>query len=239
MSLIKEQKFKDFLKDKRVVVVGPSKTIENSNSGELIDSYDVVVRLNRALSHLDKDPKDIGTRTDILYACLSTAYVGQHHPKTGRLEVDAKTFEESGVKIISCCFPKEVDFFDTIQPNINYLLENTNIDIRIPPPEAYMKLRKEVDCHLNSGFAGVCDLVETGLKALKLIGVDFHRTIYMEGYEDFTREGLRDLFNNHSQHDPDKQFNYFKYQFYNKDKRVKVDEPLKHFLSDKKYENTL
>jgi hypothetical protein len=239
MSLIKEQKFKDFLKDKRVVVVGPSKTIENSNNGELIDSYDLVVRLNRALSHLDKDSKDIGSRTDILYACLSTGQVGQPHPKTGRVEVDAKAFEESGVKIISCCFPREVNFFNTIQPNINYLLENTNIDIRIPPAEAYMKLQTEVDCHLNSGFAGVCDLLETDLKELKLIGVDFHRTTYMSEYEDFTWESLCDMHKNHSQHDPDKQFKYFKYQIYNKDKRVKADEPLKHFLSDPKYENTL
>ena len=38
-----------FLKDKTVVIVGPAPSIIGSNQGKLIDSFDIVIRLNKAL----------------------------------------------------------------------------------------------------------------------------------------------------------------------------------------------
>ena len=61
----------------------------------------------------------------------------------------------------------------------------------------------------------------------------------MEGYETFTKESMKDMFENRSSHDPDKQFQYFKYEIFQKDDRVKGDEPLREFLMDPKYEKTI
>ena len=39
-----EEKLNNYLKDKKVILVGPSKHLLNSNLGEFIDSFDVVIR---------------------------------------------------------------------------------------------------------------------------------------------------------------------------------------------------
>ena len=41
--------YKNFLKGKKVCLVGPSATIKNLSQKNKIDSYDVVVRINKAL----------------------------------------------------------------------------------------------------------------------------------------------------------------------------------------------
>ncbi|GAG30323.1 unnamed protein product, partial [marine sediment metagenome] len=41
------KKYSEFLKDKRVCIAGPSPDIEGSGYGDKIDSYDIVVRINK------------------------------------------------------------------------------------------------------------------------------------------------------------------------------------------------
>ena len=63
-DISEEERYKDFLKGKRVALVGPSKTVMMQENGQLIDSYDIVVRLNNMLGfdkslHNKKLPKII------------------------------------------------------------------------------------------------------------------------------------------------------------------------------------
>ncbi len=54
----------ELIKDKRVAIVGPSSFLNNKKMGILIDSYDIVIKLNKfeVLS-----PIDYGKKTDILF----------------------------------------------------------------------------------------------------------------------------------------------------------------------------
>ena len=65
-----KEEYSHFLDDKTVALVGPAKSIEGLENGDLIDSCDVVVRLNYAKI---KNTKDSGTRTDVIY------YDGSRH----------------------------------------------------------------------------------------------------------------------------------------------------------------
>jgi len=59
-----------FLEGKRVVIVGPAETMIGSEQGSLIESYDVVVRLNTVIKSMPFEPslqRDIGERIDVLY----------------------------------------------------------------------------------------------------------------------------------------------------------------------------
>ena len=55
----------DIIKDKRVALVGPSSSLDNKNMGELIDSYDIIIKINR---FQDLSSKDCGKRMDILFS---------------------------------------------------------------------------------------------------------------------------------------------------------------------------
>lgn len=61
------QEYATFIKGKRVVIVGPSPLLCESNKGEYIDSFDIVVRLNLGESLTKARPKDFGRRTDVVY----------------------------------------------------------------------------------------------------------------------------------------------------------------------------
>jgi hypothetical protein len=66
-----------FLRGKRVVVVGPAQTLLGTRSGARIDAYDVVIRFNSAIHFMpfsDQLRADIGTRTDILYCNHKVIY---------------------------------------------------------------------------------------------------------------------------------------------------------------------
>ncbi len=55
---------------KRVVVVGPARTLVGQGRGAEIDCYDVVVRLNESIVYGASEPsayRDVGARTDICY----------------------------------------------------------------------------------------------------------------------------------------------------------------------------
>jgi hypothetical protein len=56
--------FEDLVKNKNVVIVGPAHHLTGSNFGKIIDSYDVVVKINGLL--YNKNPKDYGARIDVL-----------------------------------------------------------------------------------------------------------------------------------------------------------------------------
>ena len=50
---------KDYLKNKNVCIVGPAESINNTNKGDYIDGFDVVVRINYA--KID-NPKEVESR---------------------------------------------------------------------------------------------------------------------------------------------------------------------------------
>ena len=63
-----------YLKNKRIVIVGPGTSIfESSKNGRLIDSYDVVCRLKKCYPIEPLHYKYLGTRTDILISHLKTS----------------------------------------------------------------------------------------------------------------------------------------------------------------------
>ena len=66
-----EEQYNNFLKDKRVAIVGPSKHMLLSQDGKNIDSYDVVVRLKwLPLKNHNPFLKYIGSKTDVMYSSV-------------------------------------------------------------------------------------------------------------------------------------------------------------------------
>jgi hypothetical protein len=60
----------DFLKGKRVAIVGPGPHLSGAKKGELIDSYDVVVRVQTEVGNA----VDFGEKIDIVQSCLNSHY---------------------------------------------------------------------------------------------------------------------------------------------------------------------
>jgi len=51
----------------RVLIVGPSPHLEGMGLGNLIDSYDIIVRMNQGYKLMKELPNDYGSRVDMLF----------------------------------------------------------------------------------------------------------------------------------------------------------------------------
>jgi hypothetical protein len=216
---------KDYLNGKTVALVGPAESIKGSKNGELIDSHDVVVRLNYAKI---SDPVDCGTRTDVIY------YDGTHRHDLPDSEY------------LVCSYPKSEWFFETRSSRVaEYYSHQYGDNHRIVDDELYNSLKSGVERYNakagwffsrpNTGLIAIADLLDHNIKKLFITGIDFYRTSYIKNHPDYGETSLEDLKkvfekgDGMDYHDIEGQFEYFKGEVI-KDSRLKVDTFLSQYI---------
>ena len=65
-----DDRLEEYLQGKRVALVGPAPYLMGQNKGKLIDSYDVVVRIQPEIF----STPDYGSRTDVIQSCMNSSY---------------------------------------------------------------------------------------------------------------------------------------------------------------------
>ena len=211
---------REYLKGKTVAIVGPAQSIEGSNNGELIDSHDVVVRLNYANIG---NPKDSGTKTDIVY------YDGSNH-----------NYDNVTLEYLICSYPTTEWFF--AHRCLALALHNTDKyknRFKIIDKSLYNSIKTALDpkqkSRPNTGLIAIADLLSYNIKSLFITGLDFYRSSYAKEHPDFGGQKLKKVKkifkagDNGDCHDPERQFQYFKNKLY-RDPRIKVDDFLKGYL---------
>ena len=180
MNIIENNNLKisEFLENKRVVIVGPAMYLKDKKLGNLIDNYDIVIRLNKGHNMIE-DKINFGSRTDILYHCVN------QHEDNGGLITD-KIYNE--IKYIKFCYPilntndkssfinGNLEDFNKI--NVNYLNK-----ISIINKEKYLKLEKNITCRPNTGIISILDILDYNIKELWITGF----TLFKDGYNNMYR----------------------------------------------------
>ena len=191
---------------KVVSLVGPAAYMENSGYGEEIESSDVVIRLNRGIESCKKYPKDLGTRTDILYSCLI-----EKPANAGK--IDPKKLAEEKVKMV--CAPPFSDstgrtypkFIDTFHELVNIETVQTLMNTQIPPRLISSELNdflwEHIRCKPNTGFLAIYDLLAFKPKVLKIYGFSF----YLDGFIPGQKSGITEEQNCSEEEFAEKAFN--------------------------------
>lgn len=209
---------KEYLKDKTVALVGPAMSIKDSGNGSVIDSHDVVVRLNYAKTD---NPQDVGERTDIVY------YDGTYRNYS------------SDFKYLVCSYPKSEWFFESRSSRVTeYYSSLYGENHKIIEDDLYNELKLQLERYNskrgtffsrpNTGLIAICDLLKYDIKKLFIAGLDFYRTNYAKEHPDYGNTNLEDLKKAFEQgdgsdyHDIEGQFQYFKNDLL-KDSRIEVD----------------
>ena len=180
-----------YLKDKRVAFVGPAPYMKGSNQGELIDSYDVVVRIQHGIPN----EQDYGTRTDIIQSCLNSNYgppVIEHlktlpvedKPKFVICNDTASQMKSDG----TWAFVDEIyepQFAELGVPLVHLRNEDTSWDRWALYWEIYAKQHIEkfdkgvytvYSANFNSGYGALNMLLRYPIKELAVFGLDFYNT---------------------------------------------------------------
>ena len=244
-----DEAFASYVAGKTVAIVGPSSTAMGLGEGELIDSFDIVARV-KSFKYPTAMQIDLGVRTDILYTTEAYDRVDIQnfetytHPPTGSPTYHYEKYggfeQYDGIKFVVSTYPIDEWFSDRYKDGFNELRKSGISGCRFANSESYFKAKKKTN-RPNSGFSAILDILSFDIKLLRIFGLDFHRAMYRESYQNslYTHETIR-MDTIHSDgpdtHRPDLQYQYFKYDIWMKDDRVNPNEALTNFLKDNKYD---
>lgn len=201
----------DFMKGKRVALVAPSKSILNFENGQMIESYDVVVRLNKALPVPKNLAKHIGSRTDVLYNSLNIS----DYPNENNITDTFLRYEN--VKYLCSPYPPIIPFKDDID---RFLSGNRypfhHIDLAI-----FNKLERKLGTRPYTGVAAIVDLLNQGVSELFITGMTFFLDNYYKEYRNVSMTQVKEHTNS-TYHKPKPQIRFVR-QLSLADDRIKID----------------
>ena len=186
IKIIKEceqnnKEYMDLLKDKKVIIVGPSGNLIGKNLGEKIDNYDVVVRLNNSLAIDKKIEVDLGSRTDVLYHISGKLFNILTFVSTKVKKKPGEILVDMGVKYI---FFKQ-GWNSKGKRSRKHFWEFVNmINIKVSPIRAILLyLKKELNgTDPNMGVLAITHILKSKCKSLTVVGCDFYSGQYYPGY---------------------------------------------------------
>lgn len=156
-----------YLKDKRIIVVGPSPSILGKGYGEYIDSFDVVIRTNGGIKLTLTNPVDYGTRCNVLY---TNGYFSNH-------------LNSSDVDLIN---DKEVSFIISKSPIKIIKKFKRVLKSSITGWKYLTDLGNIINCVPLSGTYILYEIISSSsFNSLMITGMDFYEdinNIYTNGY---------------------------------------------------------
>ena len=211
-NFLRSKSLSELVSNKRVIIVGPANYLSNIRNKEFIESFDVVVRINRSIPVPKNLEEFIGKRTDILVSNLHLAEYGDDIP------IKQKTLERAGVKLIYCPYPKILPFINDQKKYLNGNYNNFNVEWI--DSLFYRHLEYILNTRPNSGIITLLTLLRNNVKELFVTGFSFYNDGYYKGYKNKRlSEFKKNLVVRHNQ---DSQINLIK-ELYLKNNLLKID----------------
>lgn len=212
-----DKEYAEFLREKRVVVVGPAPSIIGTKQHDLIESYDIVTRLNKGFYIPEELRQDIGSRTDIIYNCLHRKYGGD-------LDIDKL---KGHVQWVCCSYPvpKRVQEFRKKNEN--------RIPFHVVNEDYHRSISQMLDCRLNTGMSAIIDLLFHDIAELYITGITFFNKTERDKGVYYPQYRKPDKMPSNLMHKPRWQFDYFK-RLYKNDRRIACDEVLEKLVGMEK-----
>jgi hypothetical protein len=195
--------FAKYIEGKCIAIVGPAHSILNSGKGEIIDKFDLVVRLNKSLPLPSKLSNDIGTKTDIIYNSLNTSdFPGENN-------LNPQLYKKYGVKFVCSSYPfNHRVFHDDI---MNYVLRyKFELPLKVMNDIKFKNFEKILGTRPYTGTCAIMDILSYPIKYLYITGLDFYQTKYYSEYRRSTKESLKHT-KNSPIHQAKPQLDYLKY----------------------------
>lgn len=195
----------EIFEGKRVAVIGAAASALEEANGAFIDSFDIVVRINKALFTWNPEQeKFIGRRTNVLFHSFF------ENQSSGGGPINEMAFAEFGVEYL-------------VQPLNNYpgLRSQLNFYKRhLRPVKTYVLSKKNYrrmvadfgEWTPTIGFSALHSVLSSPCSELFISGFTFFKTPYAQGYRDhlLSPEANKAHIKKQGLHNPDLEFELFK-----------------------------
>lgn len=212
------------VKGKSLIIVGPSKTVMRKKNADFINSFNLVVRLNKSLPIPYYMEKFIGYRTDILYNNCNTT---DHH---GDNNFSIPTLVNNNVRYLRASYPpigvfkRDINMFKLKNKNRGFPFGHINT-------KYYQKINNKLKTRPYTGTLAILDLLQYDIKVLYVTGIDFFKYNYHNSYRVLNKEDMMRT-RNGPIHKREPQINLLRNIFLT-DSRLKVDDVLENILLEK------
>tara|TARA_A100001391_G_scaffold73126_2_gene47007 strand:- start:7336 stop:8619 length:1284 start_codon:yes stop_codon:yes gene_type:complete len=182
--------FENYVRGKRVALVGPAPYLMGKSRGKLIDDHDIVVRIQPEIY----DPEDYGSRTDVIQSCMNSSY----SPKISRYleSIDKDRYPKfiiSNNTVSRETYPGSKVWSDVVEEYNTYLkkygvpfvhlkqddgtFERWGLYWEIYAKKHIEKINNSYTVYsgnLNSGYGAYSMLLSYPIKELSVFGMDFY-----------------------------------------------------------------
>jgi len=162
----RDLKLYEMLKGKTIAYVGPSPHLIGTNSGEKIDSYDLVCRVGQDFPLPENRMMDYGKRTDILLSSCN-------EPALKMLEPYADSDYFKNLKYVICPSKRLLPTGGNKEENFQKI-NKYNIPFHIIGKEYTNEIDDRFGCSATSGIAGIIALLNYELKEIYVTGITFY-----------------------------------------------------------------
>lgn len=212
-EIIEDNNIRELIQDKTVAFIGPAPTLIGSGMGEVIDSYDVVCRVNSGFNVPQNIKLDYGSRCDLLF----------HSCDDHSINDLKKLLNEYAPPYF--CLPLEdsrgknnlrKDKFRIIEEYGTYCYHAGN--------KLRLKIQEKVQDNPNTGFVSIFVILNFEPKNIFLGGFSFYKgNKYYDGYLNKYLEKI---------HSQTEQINFFKNIYKNNSEIIDVDYFLQNNILD-------
>lgn len=224
-----DTQYNDLLKDKKVIIVGPSPSLVGSGKGKEIDDYDIVVRVNKGFPIEEGLESDLGSRTDIHYHCLHTS------PECCG-DIFYKEMKEADV-FVSCPYPKWISNFHGDVTRFERDNKKWDLGFHVLDTDYYLGIADMLGTRANSGTLTILDLLCYDVKELHITGFTWFRDGWRKSYKKLSDDKFKKVsdevkseFNGNHKQKPQEDLVR---EIYLNDSRVFIDDIMKKILEVK------
>ena len=225
---IKIKEFDDgFFDNQKIIVIGPAESSLSYMDGKEIDSFDIVVRVNKSHLTLAENSEKLGSRTDVLFHCFHPDPIG------GCGYIDEDKLNRQNNKVVIYPYYEYSEMFRFYK----FLLQFTRTNFALLNKKYYLEIKKTYPAKIpTTGYQVLNYLIKQNFRELHITGFTFLKTPYINGYRDSHKspEKIMDLVVKEKNHDPEAEFEFFcDSLIINKHKNIHIDEALTEII--KKY----
>lgn len=164
------KEFEKFVSGKSVVIVGPASTLKGQGMGPLIDSHDVVVRLNHSWPLPQGYSDDIGSRVDVIYHNMNFRKQRMSRKEIVRMHRDGVKWMVSTHPASEARFRHRLRRFRKLNRGL--------LRFRALPGSLKRRMQRRVR-HPNAGLMAIEDLLSYPVKSVYVTGFSFYTTGYL------------------------------------------------------------
>jgi hypothetical protein len=209
-------------KNKRLAIVGAADSVFEEKNGDIIDSYDIVIRINKAAVTWEREESVyLGTKFTYLFHSF---YENNY---SGGGKIDFKKFKKIGIeKLVNPNYT-----LAGLKTHLNFYKRHLKLKrTYILAPSITKSIEREMDGVIPTvGFSALMAALLSDCEEIYITGFTFFKTPYAKGY----RETLIDPEKNKKHlekqgiHNPDLEFEVFKkYSKLTSCTQVKMDKTL-------------